>query len=120
MSNSVNRETLANLRALAEPGEPDPLVEFIDMFFTDTPMVLQRLHDSVKAGDASATREAAHSLKGSSSNLGAEIMWEYCKELEMQAKDGLLDNAERLLAQIEAEYSVVKEILETERQASSG
>jgi HPt (histidine-containing phosphotransfer) domain-containing protein len=120
MNGSVNRDILDNLRALGEPGEPDPLIEFIDMFFADTPLVLQRLHQAVDAHNPTAVREAAHSLKGSSSNLGAEKLSHLCRDLESQGKAGALTSAPELLAQIEAEYAVVKELLEAERRASGG
>jgi HPt (histidine-containing phosphotransfer) domain-containing protein len=120
MKGSVNREILENLRALGEPGEPDPLIEFIGMFFSDTPQVLHRLFQAVQAQDATAVKEAAHSLKGSSGNLGAEKLSLLCRDLESQGKAGGLTSAPELLAQIEAEYAVVKEILEAERRASGG
>lgn len=120
MNGSVNREMLDNLRALGEPGEPDPLIEFIDMFFADTPQVLQRLRQGLDAQNPNAVREAAHSLKGSSSNLGAEKLSHLCRDLESQSKSGVLTSAAELLAQIESEYAVVKEILEAERRASGG
>lgn len=120
MNGSVNRDTLENLRALGEPGEPDPLIEFIDLYLADTPQVLQRLRQAVQAQNPVAVREAAHSLKGSSSNLGADKLANHCRDLESQAKAGVLTSAPQMLAQIEAEYAVVKALFAAERRASGG
>ena len=107
----INLETLQSLRELAEPGEPDPLKEFVDVFLSDTPGCLARLKQTCAAKDVSAFARASHTLKGSSSNLGAERLAEFCQSLEDMAKTNSFTGAETIIQQIETEFSEVKKTL---------
>jgi HPt (histidine-containing phosphotransfer) domain-containing protein len=60
---------------------------------------------------------AAHSLKGSCSNFGAENMREACAQLEKEAGEGNLERAPKLLAEIEQEFENVRLALEHQRSA---
>ena len=57
-------------------------------------------------------RRAAHTLKSNAKNFGATALAELCQELENRAKDGELEGAEELLAQIGTEYETAKAELE--------
>ena len=61
---------LASLRELQEEGEPDILDELIELFLTDVPPQLVSLKVAVEAGDAHSVERIAHTLKGSSANMG--------------------------------------------------
>ena len=60
---------------------------------------------------------AAHTLKGSCSNFGAERLAEACLRLEQRAGGGCLETAGRLLEEIEKEFAEVRGALEKERRA---
>jgi hypothetical protein len=53
----------------------------------------------------------AHSLKSNGADLGATDFFRLCKELEMMGRDGMIDGAGDLVAQIVTEYGRVKEAL---------
>jgi HPt (histidine-containing phosphotransfer) domain-containing protein len=106
----------ASLRALREPGEPDPAAELIDLFLADTPPRLQTLESAVREGRAPLVREVAHSLKGTARNLGAAPLAALCAELEAGAKAGDLVAAPGLFASLAEEYGRVCFVLEQERQ----
>ncbi len=61
---------------------------------------------------------AAHSLKGSCSNFGAERMRAACQDLESIARDGGLEKAADALVAIEQEFGYVRHALERERALS--
>jgi HPt (histidine-containing phosphotransfer) domain-containing protein len=105
-------ETIQTLRDLAEPGEPDPLKECVDLFLEDSPNCIEAIRSTLQASDAAGLKRAAHTLKGSSSNLGADQLASICGRLEEQAKTGNLAGADAILSEIEAEFSVVKRTLE--------
>ena len=112
---SVDQAVLARLRELNEDDEPDILTELIDLFLRDTPPRLAALKDAIKEGDAQALSQTAHTLKGSSANLGATRLAALNAELQSKASDGSLEDASRLLAQLDNEFERVRHILESER-----
>jgi CheY-like chemotaxis protein len=111
----LNHQCLQQLRSLAEPGEPDPHVEFIDLFLMDAPLCLREIRTAVCQGQAADLRRLAHSLKGSSANLGAEGLSLVCRDLETAAKTADLESTPRLLERLESVFEQVKSALERER-----
>ena len=57
----------------------------------------------------------AHTIKGSSANMGALRMSELCRQLELVGRSGRLDGVAERLVQLEAEYEQVKAALQAER-----
>ena len=116
---SVDQAVLDRLRELNEDGEPDIVTELIDLFLRDTPPRLAALKDAIQEGDAQALSQTAHTLKGSSSNMGATRLAALNAELQSKASDGALKDASRLLAQLDNEFERVRHVLESERQPPS-
>jgi HPt (histidine-containing phosphotransfer) domain-containing protein len=82
---AVDVRTLAALRDLQGEGQPDLLAELITVYLRETPPRLAALHKAVARADAEALGRAAHSLKGSSSQIGAVQVARLCADLEEQA-----------------------------------
>jgi HPt (histidine-containing phosphotransfer) domain-containing protein len=59
--------------------------------------------------------QVAHSLKGSSANLGATCMAGLCNELELRGHDANLDGGLQVHDQLVREYRRVQMALELER-----
>ncbi|PYM11817.1 MAG: hypothetical protein DME18_12930, partial [Verrucomicrobia bacterium] len=116
---TVNPDSLARLRELRTPGEPDPVAEIIGLFLDQTPAYLQSLKTACEEKDHEALKKTAHTLKGSCGNLGVEQMAAGCKELELIARQGTLSSAKKLVAQLEKEFLAVKKTLEFERSRLS-
>lgn len=96
----LDRDRLGELLDL-EPGDPSMLLRFIDRFDVNSGQTMREL---VRARDTGAAQEmgrAAHSLKGSSANLGATALAALCKEVEDLGDQGelvddrVLDNLAR-------------------------
>jgi HPt (histidine-containing phosphotransfer) domain-containing protein len=66
--------------------------------------------------DASLTSRAAHSLKGSSSNLGASRLASLCAAVEAQTKAGLWTGVPEQLSEIKSELALVNTALKEEIQ----
>jgi CheY-like chemotaxis protein len=81
---AVDGSILALLRDLQREGQPDILAEVIAVYLRDTPRRLTALHEGVACADAEAVRRAAHSLKGSSGQIGAVQVARLCADLEYQ------------------------------------
>jgi HPt (histidine-containing phosphotransfer) domain-containing protein len=73
------------------------------MFLEDADAHLRTLRGAVEAGDANSVREASHTLKGSSGNIGASRIQEVCARLQEISESEELDNAPELLDRLERE-----------------
>jgi HPt (histidine-containing phosphotransfer) domain-containing protein len=67
--------------------------------------LLRQVEQGVIAGDADALRRAAHSLKSSSANVGAEKLSKLFLELEVLGRDGQLTAAKPLLDETRRAYA---------------
>jgi HPt (histidine-containing phosphotransfer) domain-containing protein len=112
----LDAQILAGLRDLQEEGEPDFLTELIDIYLADSLKLVEEIKQGVVVSDASRIRNAAHTLKGSSGNLGASAFSKLCYEMEMYAKNGNLVEARKLLPKVIDDYQVVKIKLSEERK----
>ncbi|MGW8462335.1 Hpt domain-containing protein [Pseudomonas sp. CLCA07] len=102
------------LNALQEVMEDD-YPELLDTFLRDSE---ERLCVLRVAEDASQLMNAAHSFKGSSSNMGAVHLAELCHELEQHAKQKNLAEIEKLVQSIDGEFAIIRPLYEAERQRS--
>jgi CheY-like chemotaxis protein/HPt (histidine-containing phosphotransfer) domain-containing protein len=112
---TLDFSVLATLRDLSEPGQPDPVVELIDLFLEDAPDRLRAMETSLTQRDQEALKIAAHSLKGSAKNLGAKPLARICAELEKQAITADWDNALLTLKAIGQEFEKLRAVLAAEK-----
>lgn len=68
----------------------DDLKEVIDAFLSTCPNLLEQIKRSIETEDAAGVQLHSHTLKGSSANIGATTLPEYCLELESSAKAGIV------------------------------
>lgn len=112
---TLDFSVLATLRDLSEPGQPDPVVELIDLFMEDAPDRLRAMETSLAQRDQEALKIAAHSLKGSAKNLGAKPLARICAELEQQAMGADWENAVLTLKAIDQEFAKLRAVLAAEQ-----
>jgi CheY-like chemotaxis protein/HPt (histidine-containing phosphotransfer) domain-containing protein len=95
---------------------PDCLLnKLIDVFLDNSPKLLAEARTALNEGNAKAVGQAAHTLKGSCSNFGAERLRQACFLLEQAGGEGNLGRAPELLAAVEKEYNRARAALERER-----
>jgi len=100
----IDPQAIENLRALT-PGDNDEFLrEIIGIFLDDTPQRIAELDQSLAAGDAEKFTRAAHSIKGSSSNVGAMALRAVAESLEHQSRKEGLDHTAELLAAVKLEF----------------
>lgn len=100
------------LSALKEVMEDEyPLL--LDTFLQDSAIRVEHLHH---ARDSRELGQAAHSFKGSSSNMGALQLARLCQELEARAQGGPFEGLEDLVNRIDSEFVTVRSLFEDERQ----
>jgi histidine phosphotransfer protein HptB len=70
-------------------SDPVVMVELLESFLDETPLLLQRLRTAMKAGDAAELAMAAHTLKSTARDFGAARLTDYCQDLESQCRQGV-------------------------------
>src|SRR2546423_1539097 len=71
---ALDPAVLSELRQFQGQGEPDIVQELAEAFQFETPLLLEALREAMARGQPDQLQSAAHNLKGSSNNLGAQTM----------------------------------------------
>jgi len=104
----VDSGVLLGLEEAQVEGEPDLIVELIDLYAEDTPRRLAAIQSAWAAGDLSALRRAAHGLRGSSASLGARRVELLCEKLERLPGEDLPQGSAMLLTCLDDELARVR------------
>lgn len=102
----LDPETIESLRALSDDGEF--LKEIAGIFFDDTPQRIAELDQCQASGDTAKFTRAAHSIKGSSANIGALLLGAAAANLENESKKSPLPSLTPLIDAVKAEYARVE------------
>lgn len=86
----------------------------LEAYLTDSQENISQLHEAVDDACCEDVRQYAHSLKGSSRNVGATEVANYCEQLENAAKQGDLSNGSVLLDSIASAFSDIKQTIQTD------
>jgi HPt (histidine-containing phosphotransfer) domain-containing protein len=114
-ANTVDLAVLASYEDSQIEGEPDFVVELIDLYLIEVPRIFAALHTSIGTDDRATAKRTAHSLRGSSNNLGVLQLGALAGELE-HLENPCSTSARELLQQLENEFRPVREILTAERR----
>ena len=87
------------------------VAELIQLFLANTPLMLAAMRDAIAQHNADSLWQAAHTLKGSSINLGAETITTLCSDLEASGQSGDIHDAGDIMQELEAEFDRVKSSL---------
>lgn len=104
----IDNEAINNLRALGSEDDDSFLKEIVALFLDDTPKRFEELRASHAAADVVKFARAAHSVKGSASNLGAMRVRAVAEKLEYAAKENGLAGLETMTAELEAVFAEAK------------
>ena len=100
----IDQQALENLREL-NPGDNDAFVrEIRDIFFQDTPQRLAELDECLASGDAAKFSRTAHSIKGSSANLGAVGVCAIAEKIEAESKTKPIASLAGLVENLKLEF----------------
>ena len=98
---------LATFDELKENAGAEFVVELVDTFLTEAPVMLHDLRRGLAANDADQFRRAAHSLKSNSNTFGALALGAMAKELELTGLAPALGANGATLDALEQEYARV-------------
>jgi HPt (histidine-containing phosphotransfer) domain-containing protein len=111
---TVDEKALEDIRALQREGDPDLLSRVIEAYLKEATGLLHTLREAVEKADGESLRKAAHTLKSSSANVGAQKLSSLCKELEVMGQKKSMEKAALLLSKTIMEYETVKKTLSAE------
>jgi two-component system, sensor histidine kinase and response regulator len=92
-------------------GGPALAQRVIRLFLETTPGIMATLRLTTPSGNAPDISRAAHSLRGSSRELGADRVAQLCHQIESFARAGRLIEAASTLPELEAEFEAVRRLL---------
>ena len=108
---------ILDLSRLEEAFEDDVngIAELLEMALETGKKHRRALEDGLSAGDAQVVARAAHGIKGSAGNIGANAVYRLATELDARARTGNLDGARERIDEIGEEYARVAEEVQAYR-----
>lgn len=107
VTHHLDYDALNSLKDIME----DEFGFLIDTFIQDSSDRLEKLHALIGSEDVDGIRRASHSFKGSCSNLGALHLAHLCAVVERKALEKNFTTLAKDVAEIEAEFVVVKQMM---------
>ena len=83
----------------------------IELFLNDTPARFAEMDDALKAGQQQDFVRAVHSIKGASSNFGADDLHNLCAEVETMGRAGKMTETGDKVRAIHEEFDRVRAAL---------
>ena len=112
--NALDADALNAFRDLESESGESVLDDLVQLFFENTPTVIEAAYAALQTGNAPGLAREAHTLKGSCSNFGASRMRFACEQIEFAAESGDLHAAAEMLAKVVHEYELVRTALKHE------
>jgi CheY-like chemotaxis protein/HPt (histidine-containing phosphotransfer) domain-containing protein len=113
----LDYEVLEGIRELQMEDEPNVLIDLIGMYLENSQALLGRVRQSMNDRNYNELRRSVHSLKGTSSTLGAHRLSNYCNEvLLMVDHNASFDLLVVWLPRLEVEHARVCQALQAEQK----
>ena len=111
---TIDPGKIEELKTLVDKDDPDFLIELLEDYMNDSKENLKAIRYAIQAKDTVTVVKTAHTLRGTSSNIGAVNMTELSDQLEHLGRGKTLEGAVELIDQLEGEFVEVKCELEKE------
>ncbi|MFO1076630.1 MAG: Hpt domain-containing protein [Planctomycetota bacterium] len=105
MTNVLDMSVVEELLSFADDGDPELLIDLIQMFLEDGPAKVQSITQGLDEGDLEKVERAAHSLKGTSGNLGARILQDSCEAMQIASRNHVIADVRVIAPQIVTAYA---------------
>ena len=86
----------------------------IESYLGDIPRQIQALLDFVNAGNLKGAELQAHTIKGASANVGAEVLRAVAHEMEKSGKAGDLGAIRERMGELDAQFERLRAVLQSE------
>jgi two-component system sensor histidine kinase/response regulator len=114
----LDRHALGRIRALHRPGGPNLLAKVLGLYSSSSLALAEAIRTAIASKDGESIRQAAHALKSSSANVGAMAFADLCKEVEVAAAQGKVDQACLLVDGLLLEHKRVLQALDAQNIAA--
>ncbi len=91
--------------------EKEEFMELVDIFVSSAEEDIQKLNNALSVSDPKAVAEAAHSLKGSSGNLGFSAIADLASRIEQNARKSDLTDIDSYSVNISGEIEKIKIVI---------
>lgn len=115
----LDRTVLNDLRRMDRKGNGRFFLEVIAAYLEDAGVLVGRICTGLATGDRESAVRAAHTLKGSSGNVGAVRMARLCEQVEQQTERGVAGGATETASLLEREFVLVRDALADEMRRAS-
>ena len=112
-SRAINPNALQEFQEMMGDDGGEMVANFIKLYLSDSQLLIEKMREAFGKSDYEPLQREAHTLKGNSNQIGAEILASHCAELEKLVKGGSIAGGKVLIEQIDAEYERVKIDLNT-------
>jgi HPt (histidine-containing phosphotransfer) domain-containing protein len=109
---SIDPEAIENLRSLSPNDDDGFLKEILTIFLSDTPLRIADLYKFRADGNVEAFIRTAHTIKGSSSNVGATEIHDLSEKIEKTSRLNGLTLQENQLKELAEAFDRAKVIIE--------
>jgi PAS domain S-box-containing protein len=94
-------------------GDEDVAGMILETFVEHTPGLIVTVKVALESGNREEVERGAHTIKGSSANIGGDALCSVAGEMEAAARAGDLDGAAALTASLEEQYELLREAIGT-------
>lgn len=101
----LDEELIAELKEIMADG----FITLVESYEQDTAKRLDGMRQALAQGDLATLTQLAHSLKGSSSNVGALVVASHCLAVEEAIAVGGQANLADLVAQVEMAHEAARQ-----------
>jgi len=108
MGNALDMSIVEELLSFADDGDPELLVDLIQMFLQDGPSKVRAITEGLEEGNLEKVERAAHSLKGTSGNLGARYLQDSCEKMQIASRQNEIDEVRKITPSIVSQYAEVE------------
>ncbi len=118
MPDSAHSENdiLQRLNELRRETDRECVLELIDIFCEEAPRLIRGMTAAIQSGDGRSLAATAHTLKGSSLNLGAHRMGMLCLNLENLGRSGAVPSSSDDVKEITKEFEQIRSMFQLFRQ----
>jgi two-component system sensor histidine kinase/response regulator len=105
---------LGEIRALPGDRGHELAERVIHLYFETGAKLMESMDEAIEENDWGRLQHAAHTLKSSSAHVGAVTLANLCRELELGARNGHIENVGAQLSEIHRQFACVSRVLQDE------
>ncbi len=112
----IDQDAIKRLEDINSKVDSGFMQNVMNMFFEQAPKLIEEISEAESKGDHLNVGALAHKLKGTSLNLGAKILAQTCKQVEIKGKNADMTNISIMISDLSEIYkqteTELKKILE--------